>query len=357
MRFLWPEMLWLFLGMPALIGIYFVLLRIPVKRAPIYPAIELFGTRADATYRLRTHVPAALLLAAICAFLTAAARPVIGSARHLEARTVIVMIDASYSMGAADVTPTRLHVAKQAAKALLEWQPRDVLVGVVAFGNHAYLVQPPTPDRNAVRRALDKLDMQPGSALGTGLLGSLMTLFPEHDLAGGYDVFGHHLPRFAYPSLDRVQETARPAPIQRVPPADSELARIVVLSDGQTTHGVPLDVALALAAKHNVQLLVVGIGSSSGGTVEVAGHHYRVGFDEHNLIAMASGRNSAYWRVTNLADLERALPSIQSAAVYDPRVAEVSVYFAALGVCLVLAAAFTSARPRLRLPGKRVGTT
>jgi Ca-activated chloride channel family protein len=270
---------------------------------------------------------------------------------------VIVMIDASYSMGAVDVAPTRLHVAKQTAKALLDWQPRDVLVGVVAFGNHAHLVQAPTPNRTAVRRALDKLELQSGSALGTGLLGSLITLFPEADLAGGYDVFGHDLPRFAYPSLDRLQETSEPAPAKRVRTGGGALARIVVLSDGQSTHGVPLEVARALAAKHGVQLLAVGIGTSAGATVEVAGQHYRVGFDENNLIAIASGTGGAYWRVTNRADLAQALPSIQSAAVYEPRVAEISVYFAALGVCLLLAAAFTSVRPRIEFPGNSVGTT
>jgi Ca-activated chloride channel family protein len=265
------------------------------------------------------------------------------------------MIDVSYCMGAADVAPTRLQVAKEAAAAVVGWQPQDVLIGVVAFSGNAQLVQAPTGSRTAVLEALNKLELQSGSALGTGLLGSLMTLFPEHDLAGGYDVFGHYVPRFAYPPVHRSRDEAtQPADHKRVRPGSNALARIVVLSDGQSTHGVPIEVAQAIAGDYGVRVFTVGIGTAGGGTVEVSGQLFRVGFDEKNLVDIASRTQGVHWRLNDVTDVARVFDSMRAAAAYEPRVEEMSVYLSALGLCLLLAAAILSSRPYPVMGGERI---
>jgi Ca-activated chloride channel family protein len=351
MSFLWPELLWIYFAVPAVVALYIALLRMPAKHTVAYPALALFGASADATYRWKTHLPALLVLAALCALLASGARPVIGDVRRYEPRTLILTIDVSYSMAAADVAPTRLDVARRTAAAIAEWQPADVLVGIVAFSGNAQLVQTPTASRAAVRKALERLELQSGSALGTGILGSLMTLFPEAQLAGGYDVFGHYVPRFAYPPIDRAAEGARASVLpERVRAGSNALARIVVLSDGQSTHGVPIEAARSVAANRGVRVFAIGIGTAAGGTIEVAGQHYRAGMDEKTLLDVASRTQGRYWRVAESADVDRLEPHVRRATAYEPRVHEISVYLNALALGLLLAAAALASYARFAPP-------
>ena len=57
--------------------------------------------------------------------------------------TVVLAIDVSNSMAAADVKPSRIGAAKIAAEDFVREQPAAVRIGVVAFGPSAVIVQPP----------------------------------------------------------------------------------------------------------------------------------------------------------------------------------------------------------------------
>ena len=52
-------------------------------------------------------------------------------------------------------------------------------MGVVTFAGSTQLVQAPTDDRQALLAAIDRFDLQRGTATGSGLLLSLATLLPE----------------------------------------------------------------------------------------------------------------------------------------------------------------------------------
>ena len=95
----------------------------------------------------RRHVPPALLLAALTLLLIAMARPTAIVSLPSTRATVILTMDVSGSMRAADVKPSRIEAAQAAAKQYIKEQPKDVLIGIVAFAATALTVQNPTTDR------------------------------------------------------------------------------------------------------------------------------------------------------------------------------------------------------------------
>ena len=348
MKFLWEELLWLFLLVPALVALYVFLMRRPAKQAVRYPGIALIGAALDATKRWRTHVPAAFALGAVCAFLIASARPVLLDAAHGGPRKLIVAVDVSYSMAAQDVQPSRLELAKALAATVVRWQPQDVHVGIVAFGANANLVQAPTSERRRVLDRIASLELQPGSAIGTGLLASLMTVFPHAALGGGYDVFGRNVPLWVY---GQAEASEGPAAVHAsAGPGSSRHARILLLSDGFSTAGVPAPIAIEAATRLGVPVYTVGIGTMAGRIDHHVGPGSPAGFDEPTLMAMAASTRGRYWNGARMTDRTELLRSVEAALQYAPQQEELGPYLSALGALLLLVAGALAlaGRPRLQ---------
>ena len=94
----------------------------------------------------------------------------------------MLAMDVSGSMRAADVLPNRLVASQEAAKAFVAELPRSVRVAVVQFAGTAAIVQPPTHSRDDVYAAIDRFQLQRGTATGSGIILSLATLFPDHGI-------------------------------------------------------------------------------------------------------------------------------------------------------------------------------
>ena len=93
----------------------------------------------------------------------------------------MLVMDVSGSMRASDVNPSRIMAAQAAAKNYIKDQPSDVRIGIVAFAATAMLVQSPTTDHVALNSAIDRFELQRGTAVGSGILVALSTLFPQED--------------------------------------------------------------------------------------------------------------------------------------------------------------------------------
>src|SRR5258707_4148390 len=129
----------------------------------------------------RRHVPPAMLLAALTLRLLARARPAATVSLPTQHETVILALDVSGSMRADDVKPTRLAAAQAAARAFIKDTPSSTRIGVVAFAGSAALIQPPTRNREEVLNAIEQLQLQNATAIGSGILVSLKAIFPEQD--------------------------------------------------------------------------------------------------------------------------------------------------------------------------------
>jgi Ca-activated chloride channel homolog len=177
--FHWPEAIWGLAVLPALAGIYFLLLRRRVAGALRYPALRPVRAAMGYGQLVRRHAPALALLLALVALLVAAARPVAVMTAPAERGTVVLAMDVSLSMAATDVAPTRLGAAQAAARAFIDAQPGGVLIGLVAFAGHAEIVQAPTANRSALMAALAGLEFRRYTSIGNGLAAALLALHPD----------------------------------------------------------------------------------------------------------------------------------------------------------------------------------
>src|SRR5207302_7197370 len=110
------------LTLPAIIALYFLKIRRPTR---VVPALHLWPTQirdrqANVPWqRLRPSWLLFLQLLAAAALVAAAVQPVLPAGASL-ARHSIVLLDASASMQATDVTPSRLAEAKRQANGLID---------------------------------------------------------------------------------------------------------------------------------------------------------------------------------------------------------------------------------------------
>ena len=179
MHFLWPEFLWLLLTLPLLVALYLWLLRRKKQTALRYASLSLIRDAIGPGNSLRRHIPPALFLLAIATLLLASARPTAVVTLPSNQQTIMLAMDVSGSMRATDVQPSRIVAAQAAAKAFLTQLPHQVRVGIVAFAGSAQVAQNPTLNREDLVTAIDRFQLQRGTAIGNGIVLSLATLFPD----------------------------------------------------------------------------------------------------------------------------------------------------------------------------------
>ena len=178
MTFLWPHMLWTLLLLPLLVGLYLWMLRRKKKYAVRFASLGIVKEAMGNGPGIRRHIPPALILLSVGLMLLATARPMATLTLSSQRDTVILTMDISGSMRAADVDPDRLTASQEAARTFIAEQPKTTRVGVVAFAGTVNVVQQPTLDRNEVLSAIDRFggdeppsrihgDLWPGNLLWT----------------------------------------------------------------------------------------------------------------------------------------------------------------------------------------------
>src|SRR5687767_4087325 len=108
MRFQWPHLLWLLIALPTLVAVYLYALRRKKKTAVRYPSLMLIRDALGPGQRWRRHVPPTVFLLAVTAAVLAIARPTASVILPSDHTTLIMAMDVSRSMQAADVEPNRI---------------------------------------------------------------------------------------------------------------------------------------------------------------------------------------------------------------------------------------------------------
>src|SRR5215475_5307002 len=235
MSFLWPQALWLLLLVPALAGLYVLLLRRKRKAALRYASLGLVKEALGPGHRFRRHIPPLVFLLAMTALIVAIARPSATIILPSEQRTIILCIDVSLSMRATDVEPSRIEAARDAAKAFVMQQPPDVKIGIVSFAGSASVVQKPTRDRDDLVAAIDRLQLQLHTAIGSGIITSLATLFPDQGI--DLESADFHVSTSRDPPRAKSIDKPEAKPFDPVPPGSNHSAAIILLTDGRRTTG------------------------------------------------------------------------------------------------------------------------
>jgi len=339
MTFLWPTMLWLLLAVPLLVAAYAWLLRRRKRAALRYPGLAIVREAIGPGQAVRRHLPPALFLLALTAMLVAIARPTAVVTLPAQYETVILAMDVSGSMRATDVEPTRLAAAQVAARAFVAEQPGSARIGVVAFGGSATLVQPPTHSRDDVVAAIDRFELQRGTAVGNGILVSLKTIFPGQE----FELPSQGAQRARRSASGEAKRgTAAPASQESAEAGSYASAVIVLLSDGQTTTGPdPIDAA-QLAAERGVRIYTVGIGTPNGEILVGDGWSMRVRLDEVALQDIALVTRGEYFYAGTATELKNIYATMSSKMVLEKRESEITALFAAAAALAAVLAALLS---------------
>ena len=336
MSFLWPQNLWLLLVMPALPALYLWLLR--RRRRMVLRVSSLGPLRRAAGRPWRRHVPPALYWLALCALLLGVARPTMPLRLPWARTTVMLAMDVSLSMRVRDVQPTRMVAAQQAAQRFLQDLPRGIHVGLVTFAGSAQVAQQPTLDRPAVVGAIDAIQMQFGTAVGSAIVLCLAELFPEHGISLSDMNFG---PRRDARSLDEARKPP-PPPLVPVAPGSYDAAAIILLTDGRRTTGVDTLEAAKMAADRGVRIHVVGLGTANGHLAEGEGMAIYLQLDEPTLREVARMTGGEYHHAGSAEALHGVYAQLGSRMQVQARDTELTALLAAAAVVLIVAGATLS---------------
>jgi Ca-activated chloride channel family protein len=301
----------------------------------------------------RRHVPVALYLAAVAALAIALARPSMVVPVPREEATVILTMDTSRSMIATDVDPTRLDAAKAAATQFIDSLPAGFKVGVVAFSTDARLVLSPTTDRGQVHSAINGLVADGGTALGDAIDLSLQAAGISTGTPADPAAQGSPAPSSAHSGSP--DASASPAPSAGTDDKGTPLTAVVLLSDGKSSTGQldPLDAADE-AAQAGVPVYTIALGTDSG-TVEVTDQFGQpqtipVPPDPTTLADVAERTGARFFAAPSSSDLQAIYQCIGSKVGFTNEEREVTQWFAAGALVLVLAGAGLAAFWFNRIP-------
>lgn len=353
MTFIWTEMLWLLLLVPVLIALYVWLMRRKKKAALRFANLPLLKAAVGKSIGWRRHVPPALLLLAITVLILAVARPAAVVTLASSRATVILAMDVSGSMRAQDVAPSRIEAAQEAAKTFIQKQPIEVQIGIVAFAANAALVQAPTLDRELLTAAINSFDLRRGTAVGSGVLMSLATIFPEEEFEiDGADPrdqlgsrsFGGGLYNDANRGRSRsLDEPANDKPAHvPVEPGSYQNAVVILLTDGATTTGPDPIAAGRLAADYGVRVYTVGFGSTTGDVVDFGGRSMRAMLDATTLQDIADRTKAEYFEAASSEALTEVYDSLSTRLVAEKKLTEIAFIFAGVGALLAALSAALS---------------
>lgn len=353
MRFQWSEALALLALLPLLVlGYRWLLRRRGAASVPV-ASLALIRQAMVGPPGWRRHVPPLLVLCAVAIALLAIARPVAVFRVPSTDRTVILAIDASGSMRAADVVPSRIEAARAAARAFVEQLPASTRVGLVTFAATASVAQAPTTARDGFFEALERFPLQRGTAAGSAIAVSMQLLFPElaidlnaPDLKprppAGAPGAGHEPAaggtRRPGASPGGVDATGRPP----AEPGSYAKAAIILLSDGQTNIGPEPQVAAKLAAERGVRVHTVAVGTAQGESLSVEGWSMRVRLDEASLRTIADLTRGSFFATANAADLRAAYEALSTRIAFESREIEIGAPLLGVAALLILLAAALS---------------
>ena len=179
--------------------------------------------------------------------------------------------------------------------------------------------------------AIDRFQLQRGTAIGSGIVLSLATIFPD----GGIDL-SQITGQREMPADPNDPPRPDPAPVA---PGSYDSAAIVLLTDGQRTAGPdPLEAA-KMAADRGVRVYTVGVGTKEGETIGFEGWSMRVRLDEDTLRSIATITRADYFYAGTAADLKKVYQGLSTRMIVEKKETEVSALLAAAAALLVAVAA------------------
>ncbi len=242
-RFAHSEYLYLLFGIPLLLVIYIIAVRLRKRSLAKFGDPGLVNGLMPDVSKSRPHFKFLIVLFALALLIVAIAGPEFGSKLKEVKRKgieLIIALDVSNSMRAEDIAPDRLDRAKQAISKLIDRLNGDKL-GLIVFAGDAYTQIPITTDYSAAQMFLSTINTNMVSRQGTAI-GSAIDL--------------------AMKSFD---------------PTSNASKVLVIISDGENLQGNALEKAKE-AAKNGIKIYTIGMGTVEGAPIPITEANGQKGF-------------------------------------------------------------------------------
>jgi len=327
-----PWFLLVLLVVPLMLAAALWLERRRARYAVAFTNLDLLASVASPRRALRRWIPLVLFLLALASASAALARPRAKVSVPAGRATVVLLVDVSGSMRAADVKPTRLGAAQAAMATFADKVPKGVKVGLVSFSTGPNLLVVPTTDRTLLHEGIDLLAPEAGTAIGDGL-----------ELA-----------------VQTVKQSVGDAPRGK----DGKLpGAIVLLSDGAQTRGVltPIQGAdkardagvrvftIALGTDHGT-LNGFGFGFGGNGGGFGGGRRFPVRPDPVTLAAIARETDGKTYRAQSASKVQDVYKQLGQSIAHRPATREVSSWFAGAAALLLVLSMGAARAGGARLP-------
>jgi len=319
--FLEPARLWLLLAVLGLVAVYVAMQWTKPKYTVRFSNLELLDKVAPKRPGWRRHVVAGLFAGALAVLVASFAQPVMDVRVPKERATVMLAIDTSLSMAADDVRPTRLKAAQAAAQDFVDQLPPRLNIGLVSFAGTARLVVNPTQDHDQVKSAIRRLKLDKATAIGDAVKLSVEV------------------------AEDQARGTG----------AGTPAAAIVLISDGETTVGLPTEDSVPIARKAKIPVSTIAYGTANGQiTVDEdgdgVGQVTKVPVNVDELAGLAKDTGGTAYTAESAKDLKKVYDRLGSTVGYQKEQKDVAFRFVGLSLVVLLVAAALSLRWFSRLP-------
>ncbi|MEM9069880.1 MAG: VWA domain-containing protein [Myxococcota bacterium] len=201
---------------------------------------------------------------------------------EVEGIDIVVVMDMSLSMRAADIQPNRFDATKQVVQDFISRRPND-RIGAVVFGRDAYTLLPLTTDKEALRTVIQELELELIDGRGTAIGNAVGT------------------------ALNRLRNS------------NAESKTVILLTDGDSNAGnVSPDQAAELAATMEVKVFSILMGQTEDTRVQRGVDLFgRPLFDVGNfpvnpelLQRLSTRTGGEYFQVSDRRALERSFHEI-----------------------------------------------
>ena len=275
-----PFYLWLLISIPILIVTHFFVLVYLKRRAVKFANFEAIKRVTGTKFELKNvktisknRFVLVVRVLVLLLLIFSIAGPVLWYIGQSSEFDFVIAIDASSSMLADDFMPYRLDAARKASSLFVESLKARTRVGVVSFAGTSFVEQDLTDNMKKTEEAINgiRIKRAGGTDIGSAITTSSNLLLRE--------------------------ENARV---------------IILLTDGQSTVGMPVDEAIEYANKNHVTVNTIGIGTKEGGTFIKSDLFSKL--DEPTLIEIAKKTGGKYYKAENEEELAKAFDDILSSA-------------------------------------------
>jgi Ca-activated chloride channel family protein len=308
-----------------------------------YPALMQASRPRTWAGRLNRYVAPVLFFAGLTVLIVGLARPAATITLASQRGTLIMAMDVSGSMRADDVNPTRITAAQVAAKEFVKDRPRSVKIGIVAFSGGAFLVQAPTADNQDLNNAIDSLRPERMTAIGSAVLTSLQTIFPDQRFDTMLPGFGGDEFYLGASPLD--SQRKKPTPPKRPPPVapgSYKSAAIILMTDGKSTLGPDPVEAARIASNYGVRVFTIGFGTPNGQITLWGDRVMKVQLDEDTLKTMAKITGAQYFHAKTEAELAKIYKQLNTRLQAETELEEVTAFFVMGATLLLMVSVFLS---------------